>query len=97
MVRSPARGPLSGPTSQPLTHTLTVLLEHEVRESTNKRHDADRYRRLEASVGLGITELGRNLARNWESASRCARSNVRWGVLGGRGEEGVEVFKDLDW
>ncbi|SRR5258706_10189703 len=87
-------GLFSGPTS----HSLPVLLDQEVRESTNKRRDPDRYRRLETSaLGIGIGELGRNRASRGESPGWCARLNVRRGVLGGGGEECVKVADDLDW
>ena len=76
-----------------------MLLEQEVRESTDKRRDPDRYRRLEASaaLGIGISELGRNRASSGERPGWCARFHVGRGVLGGRGEEGVEVADELDW
>jgi len=87
--------PLSGPSSQ--SHSLIAHLEHEVRDSTNERRDPDGHRRLEASVGIGIGELRRDLAGNGDSARWCTFRNVGRGVLAGGGEEGVEVGEDLDW
>ena len=74
-----------------------MLLEHEVRDGTNKRRRPDRCRRREAStLGRGA-QLGRNRARSGDRASWGARSNVGRGILAGRGEEGVKVADDLDW